>query len=378
MKQRIAIVALMTLILGVCAPVALAQATGSVKGVAKDQTGKPITEGTVEWLSLDTGRKYSLKLSKKGEYFSLGIAPGKYKVTLLGPDGKEMFHINGVQVGVDEVDIDIDLQKEQQNSAAGQGVSPEQMKAQQEQQAKVAKENVTIGSLNKYLGDAKTSADAGDFETAISTMKQATEMDASYDILWFKLADYYRMSAPKQADPAAKKERYSLAAENYQKAIDTKLAHPDPKDKDPNGKLAAYYNNMADALSRTGKVDDAVAAYNKAIELNPAGAPGYYFNIAATLTNAGRPDEANAAFDKVIAADPTKAEAYYQKGVNLLGKATIKGDKTIAPDGTAECFQKYLELAPNGPNAQSAKDLLASLGATVETNYKKQKQTTKK
>ena len=68
---------------------------------------------------------------------------------------------------------------------------------------------------------------------------------------------------------------------------------------------------------------------------------------------------------------PHASEAYYQKGLNLLGKATLQGDKTIAPPGTAEAFQKYLELAPTGPNAHSAKDLLASIGSTVETSYGK-------
>jgi hypothetical protein len=74
-------------------------------------------------------------------------------------------------------------------------------------------------------------------------------------------------------------------------------------------------------------------------------------------------DDAIAVFDKVIAADPTKADAYYWKGVNLIGKMTLKDGKMVAPDGTAEAFQKYLELAPTGRYAQPAKDMLASIGA---------------
>jgi tetratricopeptide (TPR) repeat protein len=99
--------------------------------------------------------------------------------------------------------------------------------------------------------------------------------------------------------------------------------------------------------------------------------------MGAVLTNAGKVDEAIVAFDKCIAADPTRAEAYYQKGVNLLGKATLQGDKTVPAPGTVEALQKYLEIAPTGPNAQSAKDLLASLGAKVETTYGTKKKTTK-
>jgi tetratricopeptide (TPR) repeat protein len=378
MKQRLAWVALVALLLGLCVPPVFAQATGSVKGVCRDSNGQPITQGTVEWLSLDTGRKYALKLNKKGEYFSLGIAPGKYKATLFGPDGKELFHYGGIQVGLDELTQDFDLKKEQQAAASGQGLTPEQLKAQQEAQAKAQKENTTVKALNEKLSAAKTAADAGDFETAISTMTEATQMDPTRDLLFFKLGDYYRMSAPKQTDPAEKQKRYEAAATNYQKAIDMRAANPDPKDTKSNETMAAYYNNLAEAYAKSGKIDDAVKNYNKASELDPARAGQYNFNIGAVLTNAGKVDDAITAFDKVIAADPTKADAYYWKGVNMIGKATLKGDKMVAPDGTADAFNKYLELAPTGPYAQPAKDMLASIGAAVETGFKKQKAATKK
>jgi tetratricopeptide (TPR) repeat protein len=279
---------------------------------------------------------------------------------------------------LDELTQDFDLKKEQQAAASGQGLTPEQLKAQQEAQAKAQKENTTVRALNEKLSAAKTAADAGDFETAISTMTEATQMDPTRDLLFFKLGDYYRMSAPKQTDPAEKQKRYEAAATNYQKAIDMRAANPDPKDTKSNETMAAYYNNLAEAYAKSGKIDDAVKNYNKASELDPARAGQYNFNIGAVLTNAGKVDDAITAFDKVIAADPTKADAYYWKGVNMIGKATLKGDKMVAPDGTADAFNKYLELAPTGPYAQPAKDMLASIGAAVETGFKKQKAATKK
>lgn len=378
MKQRFAWTVLVALVLGLCVPPIFAQATGSVKGVARDSEGKPIPEGTVEWLSMDTGRKYTLKLNKKGEYFSLGISPGKYKVTLFAPDGKQIFFMSGITVGLDEVVQDIDLKKEQESQAKGVGLTPEQLKAQQEAQAKAQKENTTVKSLNEKLLAAKTASDGGDFETAINTLNEATQIDANRDLLWFKLGDAYRMSAPKQTDPAEKQKRYQEAADSYKKAIDLKTANPDPKDADANVKLAAYYNNLADALNKAGKIDDAVTNYNKAAQLDPAKAAQYQFNIGAVLTNAGKVDDAITAFDKVIATDPTKADAYYWKGVNMIGKATLKGDKMVAPEGTAEAFNKYLELAPTGTYAQPAKDMLASIGAAVETGFNKKKAATTK
>ena len=381
MKQRFAWTLLVALVLGLCVPPMFAQATGTVKGVCRDADGNPITSGTVEWMSMDTGRKYTLKLNKKGEYFSLGIAPGKYKVTLFGPDGKEMYHMTGIPVGLDELTQDIDLKKEAAAQASGQGLTPEQkeqIKAQQEAQAKAQKENLTVKALNEKLLAAKTASDAGDFDGAINTLNEAIQVDQTRDLLYFKLGDAYRMSANKQTDANEKKNRYDQAVTAYQKAIELKTAHPDPKEADAGQKMAAYYNNLAEAQAKSGKVDDAVASYKKAAELDPTRAGQYNFNVGAVLTNAGKVDDAIVAFDKVIAADPTKADAYYWKGVNMIGKATLKGDKMVAPDGTAEAFNKYLELAPTGPYAQPAKDMLASIGASVETGFNKKKAASKK
>ncbi len=231
-----------------------------------------------------------------------------------------------------------------------------------------------MGTLNEKLNAAKAASDAGDFETAITTLNEANQIDNTRDLIWFKLGDAYRMSAPKQTDAAEKQKRYEMAATNYQKAIDLRSAsEAAQKDPDHNAKLAAYYNNLAEAYAKSNKIDDSVTNYDKAAQLDSAHAATYYFNEGAVLTNAGKVDAAIVAFDKVIAADPTRAEAYYWKGVNLIGKATLKGDKMIAPEGTAEAFQKYLELQPDGKLAQPAKDMLASIGATVETGFGKKR-----
>jgi tetratricopeptide (TPR) repeat protein len=360
------------------APLAFAQTTGTVKGTCKDAEGKPIAQAEVEWTGTESGHTYKLKTNNKGEYFSLGIVPGKYNVKL-SQDGKELFHINGVSVGLDETEVPFDLKKEATASAQSQGMTPEQAKARAEAAAKAEGEKKTVGTLNEKLNAAKAASDAGDFETAIATLNEANQIDNSRDLIWFRLADAYRLSAPKQTDPDEKKKRYEMAAADYQKAIDLRSANEQAqKDPDNNMKMAAYYNNLAEAYSKSNKVDDAVTNYNKAAGLDPTHAGTYLFNEGAILTNAGKVDDAIVAFDKVIAADPTKAAAYYWKGVNLIGKATLKGDKMVAPEGTAEAFQKYLELEPDGKLAQPAKDMLASIGATVETGFGTKKKAVKK
>jgi len=378
MKKHLIISLLLVLVVGLCAPSVFAQALGSVKGVVKDAEGKPLVGVTVEWLGVETGRKYTLKTNAKGEYFSLGISPGKYKLTV-SKDGKQIFFLNGIPVGVDELVQDVDLKKEAEQQAQGQGMTAEQAKQMQEAQAQAAKETNTVKALNDKLNIAKTASDAGDFETAVTTLTEASQMDPTRDLIWFKLGDAYRMSATKQTDPAEKQKRFETAVTDYQKAIELRSSSEfAKKDADNNIKIAAYYNNLAEVYSKSNKVDDAVGAYSKAAELDPTHASQYMFNTGAVLTNAGKVDAAVVAFDKVIAADPTKASAYYWKGVNMIGKATLKGDKMVAPEGTAEAFQKYLELEPTGTFAQPAKDMLASIGASIETTYGTKKKTVKK
>jgi tetratricopeptide (TPR) repeat protein len=379
MKKHFAIFVFVVLAAALCVPPVFAQASGSVKGVCKDAQGNPFADAVVVWVNTDNGQKYTLKTGKKGEYFSLGISPGTYNVTLYKnaddlKANRETDHVKGFHVQIDENTVDFDVKKEQENQAKGVGLTPEQLKQMQEAQARQAKEGNTVKALNEKLLAAKAASDAGDFDGAVAILTEANQVDATRDLVWFKLADAYRLSAAKQTDPAEKQKRFGEAADSYQKAIELKQdAIKNGKDKDPNATkmLAAYYNNMADAYNRAGKIDDAVKTYEMAAQADPSSVAQSYFNIGAVLTNAGKVDEAVVAFDKCIAADPTRAEAYYQKGVNLLGKATLQGDKMVAAPGTAEAFQKYLELQPTGGHSEEAKAMLASIGAPVETGFKK-------
>jgi len=377
MKKHFAVFIFILLLLGLCVPPGFSQAAGTVKGVCRDSEGKPIADAVVVWANQENGQKYTLKTNKKGEYFSLGITPSKdYTVTLYrnaddAKANKELLHFGKVGVSLDEKELDFDLKKEAEEQAKGTGLTAEQVKQQQEVQEKAKKENNTIKALNEKITTANAAMKNGDFDSAISTLTEATQMDASRDILWAQLADAYRGSAVKQTDSAEKKKRLEEATTDYGKAIDLKQKAVDAGAKKPEDtkQLAAYYNNLGEAAGKSGKVDEAVKAYEQAAQINPEGAAGYYYNAGAVLTNAGKVDDAIKAFDKCIAADPNKAEAYYQKGVNLIGKATLQGDKMVAPPGTAEAFNKYLELQPTGTYADVAKQMLASIGGSVETGF---------
>ena len=374
MKARIwAVAAGVILLIGMLTPAFAEVAT--VLGACKDANGQPLVGAIVELTNIDNGQKISLKTNKKGEYFSLGVPIGSYNYRLL-VDGKEMFHLTKVPVNTSqsaEIREDFDLQKEAQNAAKGIGLTAEQQKAIADAKAKQDKENGTVKDLNAKLAAAVTAMKAGDFDTAISQLTEATQADATRDVVWANLGLAYEGSAGKQTDKDEKSKRYDEAAAAFQKAIDLKTTSMKPNDEPSKQELGGYYNHLAESYAKNNKVDDAMKTYDRAVQVDPTQAARYYYNEGAVLTNTGKVDDAVAAFDKAIAAapeDPNHADAYYQKGVDLLNKATLdKNNKLIAPEGTTEAFNKYLELQPNGPNADNAKQMLATLGATVETSY---------
>lgn len=341
----------------------------TVKGVAKDTEGAPIAGGTVDLVSHENGRKITLKTQQNGAFMSIGVPPGAYHV-YLSKDGKQLWDGDNYQVSMSgsnnngENILDLDLQKKQQAAASGnvKGMTEEQKKQMQEAMAKneaAKKENLKIGDLNKMLNDAKAAHDANNDTQAVAVMQQAAQAGPNYDQVWGVLGQYQTYA--KQYDDAATSEK---------KAIEIANASTDPKAK---ARVAQWQNLLGQSLSRTkGHTDEAVAAYQAAAQGDPANAGMYYFNMGAVLTNAGKTDDANAAFDKAIAADPNRADAYYEKAVNLMQKATADSSgKITAPPGTAENFNKYLELQPDGPKAEQAKQMLAALGEKVQVNYGK-------
>jgi tetratricopeptide (TPR) repeat protein len=244
--------------------------------------------------------------------------------------------------------LDFDLAKDNKAQA---GISEEQQKKIAEAQ----KQNETIKGLNVQLAQARQLEAAGNYDQAIAILQQAAQTDPKQDLIWGSLG---------QSQLGAKK--YPEAMESYQKAIAIKPTS------------GSYHAGLADAYARSGQTDKAVQEWATAAQNDPPNAGSYYFNEGAVLTNTGKVDEAIAAFDKALQVDPTRADAYYWKGVDLMGKATTKGDKMVAPEGTAEAFNKYLELAPTGEYADPAKQMLATIGAPVETTYGKSKTAPKK
>jgi tetratricopeptide (TPR) repeat protein len=340
MTKRIALFLLVTAIVALLSVAALAQGATIVRGVCKDENGKPVAGAAVEFTNLDNGNKTTLKTDSHGQYYSIAVPAGTYKITLTMAGGKASASIDHVAV---------------QASAENVADFAAPAQAQRQQDEKVKQENEKIGSLNALLKQAAQQKSDKQYDDAVATMERAAAQDQSHDVIYASLADAYALD-----------KKFPQAEAAYTKAI--ALAPATSKS------LAAYHAGLALVLLQQGKIEPGMDECAKAAQLDPTQAGQCYYNEGAILTNQGNADAANQAFDRSIAADPTRADAYYQKGVNLLAKATLgKDNKMVAVPGTAEALNRYLELAPDGKYAQSARDLLASIGASVQASFGAQK-----
>jgi len=171
---------------------------------------------------------------------------------------------------------------------------------------------------------------------------------------------------------------YDQAVAAYEKGIQLAKSGPDDaKNPDDAAKKKAAVGRMltqqGNAYLKLRKNKEAVDAFTTAASYDPN--PGTaYFNLCATQYNSGNMAGALDACGKAIAADPNKADAYFIKGSLLVGESkTDASGKMIAPPGAAEALKKYLALVPNGAHADDVKQMLSFIGTKPETTYKKGK-----
>ena len=423
MRNKIFAVLILALFTGLAA----AQTT-TIKGKVTDREGKPMEGAKVQFKNLDDGTKYELKINKKGEYFSLGIKPGPYDLTLLSKEGQQVFKLNKVPVSVDDTKnvFDIDLKKEmgaqaaapggqpanaesssssgavptadaqqpapttssggaaaqaptaQQQSGAPQELTEEQQKKltpeqkkEYEEYQKAVKENLKRKGLNSILQQAQAASKAGNYDESIRLLQGVTQQAPDIPLTWAILGDYQSQSARKMTDAAARKQRFAESFASFQKAVQLGQNSTDTQAKT---ELPRWKLGLGSAADGAAKYDDAITAFS-GVEQDSTSDPKLTglaaYNHGLILTKTGKVDEAAAEFDKAVKLDPALTEAYYQKGTALIAKATAdKNGKIVAPPGTEEAFQKYLELNPSGKNAEAATAQLEFLGAKVQTKVK--------
>jgi tetratricopeptide (TPR) repeat protein len=366
--------------------------TASLHGHVNNAAGLTIPEAQVKLTTdkaaafKDQKFKYTFDIDGNGDYKGTGIAPGDYLAIVVAKNTSVDFFEVSLKAGDDKV-LNFDMTRKEYIDK----MSPEDKAALEEYKKRagaamnankvVANLNATLKTVRADLTEAAKTK--GDVSKDVTDMKAAVDAKPDEGILWLTYADTLQAQGDflaKQAKSAGKpvlsdpdvQKQYSDAVDADKKAIDLNVASKKP---DPLVQATAY-NQIGNAQAKAGKVTEASTAFEAAAKLQPANAGMYYGNEAAVLFNAANSgansiDAAGAAADKAIAADPNRADAYYIKGQALITKATVdKAGKVVAPPGCAEAYQKFLELAPDSPRAEEVRQLLTSMGQTINTKYR--------
>ncbi|MGO8935153.1 MAG: tetratricopeptide repeat protein [Terracidiphilus sp.] len=367
-----------------------AEKTGKIHGRVINPTGQPQGGGTVG-LSTDGGAtlKYSFPVDSTGSYS--GEAPaGTYMLVYRAPDtpaGKMVDTIRGIKIvpGVDLAQDD-DMSRQEYIDK----MTPDEKKQLEDlrkQNSEALKANALINQLN---ADLKIVAqDKKDIDTVATTAVQAlganaSKADIAAKIEEIKTAKYTDIQSVMTKDTGLKPDEpllwnnlafaqaglkeYDEAIANYKKSIDMESASKKPRLP----VIAAAQAGLGEIYARTGKVSDANAAYDAAAKADPANAALNLRNEAVIFYQENNGPAQVAAADEAIKIDPNQAILYYIKGQGLIQNATVdpkNPSKIVLPPDCTAAYQKYLDLAPDGPYANEVASILQQAGEKVPPSY---------
>jgi len=305
-------IALMLLLMAVSASAQVWRGQGRVAGKVTDEAGKPI-EGVVVKLTLpSTDAALEAKSNGKGEWAVAGIAGGSWQVDFTKP----RYEARHISVPVNELSriapIEITMKKAEDP-------------------------NEIIASELKRAADLMTEKKYTEARTIYEAL--LARYPTAYRIEQFAARAYYLEGQPEKAI-----ERLKAVMVRDPNAQEVKLLL---------GSLLLEMGRAEEGKQVLSSVDDAKITD-----------PAIYVNFGIAMMNKNQPVEAAAYFEKAIAKFPTAADAYYYRGLTLLQIASAQGEEAQKVERMQKVkadLMKFLELAPNAPEAETARKILEQL-----------------
>ena len=285
---------------------------GRAEGHVKDADGQPIADAKVE-LAREGGGGPTTKTDKKGYWAVMGLIGGKWNVDISAPGYETRKTVMGIQEAGRTPPLEIQLQKAAAPAPADVQAGGKDVRAEV---------TAAVEQGNRLIGEKKYAEARAEYEKALAILPDSAP-------IWKGIAQTYHAEG-----------NTARAEEALRKVVQF-----DPTDTDAQILLA-------DSLINQGKTAEGKAVLDG---LSPGSVkdPAVYTNLAIVFMNKSKPEEARAYMTKAIDLDPALADSYYYRGL-----ASVQAKKNA--EAKAD-FTKYLELAPNGPQAKEVKEMLQAL-----------------
>jgi len=307
---------------------AQAQGTGAVSGVVLDEEGAPLTGAVVIIRRLEFTFERQTETDAQGHFYYGGFHPGRYRLLVQRNDRVVWSTYVALTPGA-ELSFTVDLKKMREEAERLGRLDPELEQRREAQRLRQAREEelehrYILGA--RYLSEGKPDEAIREYQVLIEQQPNQATPHAL-------LGSAYAAAG-----------RLPEAAASYRRALEL-----EPRE-------AALHNNLGLVLVRSGQLDDGLRHIERAAQLDPERAATYEFNVGAALLNAGGPQDALPRLRQAVRLDPTIAVGQYFLGLALLQTSPRRAAGQIDPRvGTAEAFQRYLQLAPDGPYAAEAR-----------------------
>ena len=366
------------------------QQMGKVHGQVINPTGQPQTEGTVSLVAGgSTESKYNFPVDPDGNFS--GEAPaGTYNMIYrepTTPKGQIVDEIQNVKIVAGQ---DLQQSIDMTRPAFLAKMTPEQRKQLEDVKKaneSALKENQTIKQLNadlKVVSQDKHAVDTAATAAAQQLGNSATRPQLEAKVAEIKAGRYTDIESLMTKDTQLKPDeailwanlgyaqaglqKYDAAITSYQKALDLEKAAKKPRPEI----LGIAEAGLGEVYARSGKVAEANQAYDAAAQADPPQAALFLKNESIIFFQQGNAKAQAAAADEAIKANPNDPILYYLKGQALVQNATIdpKTQRIVLPAECTAAYQKYLELAPNGPFANEVAGILQQAGEKVSSSYR--------
>jgi tetratricopeptide (TPR) repeat protein len=294
---------------------------GRIRGSVEDESGKPLVGVKIIAESVDHGTKFESKSSKKGTWAIGGLGSGFFIITTEF-EGYEP-HMEKYEVSqfiVNNPPINIVLKKKEEVLASESGID-----------ATLVNEGNQLFSEKKYA-------------EALAKYKEFLETNPNLYQVHINVGNCYKELGELDSAIAA-----------YQTMLDKTTEEKGSFEGDQNAARALA--GLGQVYIEKNDIEKAMDYLQQAFSIFPDD-ENMAFRLGEILFTQAKAAEAIVYYDKAIAIKSDWAPPYRQKGYAYLNLADYKR--------AVESFKKFLELAPNHPQASTVRSLIPQIEKMIK------------